>query len=134
MIAIPHPGAWFDLHIQLAGGVGQQYRSHPQQFQYPNWKCDLLQRVSFVVMKAALHRRDRYLTDFAKDQTTSVTFDCRSREAGDFVIRNLDRIGQVVSESAEPAAEDDCYRHFGVCAHAKGTRSFLCALVKCRWT
>src|SRR5258708_15392457 len=102
---------------------------HAQKLQHPRRKRYLLERVTFVEMKPTLHRRDRDLADFANNKPSGMTFDGRTSEAGNFLIRNRHRVRQVFCKTAETTAQDDGHRAIDAGARANHTRSMLRTLV-----
>ena len=56
MIADHHQRALRQLNVDPAGGIGQHQRLDAKQLKRANGKRDFFERVTFVVMHAALHR------------------------------------------------------------------------------
>jgi len=116
-------GAWSHAN-HYGGSTSHSYgsTSHTNAYggstQHAYGERDLLQRIPFVAMEAALHRHHRLSAERAAQQPAGVTLHRRQREAGNVGVLDGRRDVDLSRESAEPRAQND--RHLG---HASSIRA-----------
>src|SRR5688572_13043716 len=88
MVADHHQRALRQPDVNTTSGVRQNKRLDPEQLESANRKSNFLERITFVVMYAALHRQYRHALDLARDQPSFMSLDRRSRKPGYLLVRN----------------------------------------------
>src|SRR5271166_4359610 len=93
--------------LDASGGVGEDGRLDAHRAQHAHGKGDLLGRVAFVKMYAALHDDDRHAAHEPGDNPAGVTLDGGLRKMWNLRVGNGDWAGDSIGHGAQSGAEDD---------------------------
>src|SRR5580700_3181988 len=96
-----------EFFFYAAGGVGEDDGFDAEAGKNANGKGDVLRRVAFVEMDAALHASDFDAVDLADDELAGVADSGGAGEVRDFCVGDPRGAGELVSEGAEAGAEDE---------------------------
>src|SRR5580704_4282985 len=96
-----------EFFLDAAGGVGEDDGFDAEAGKNANGKGDVLRRVAFVEMDAALHASDFDAVDLADDELAGVADSGGAGEVRDFCVGDPRGAGELVSEGAEAGAEDE---------------------------
>ena len=107
MIAHDHQRVRSVAGIDAAGGVGQHNGAYSHASQHAHWECDLLRRVAFVEMRAALHHGQRKVVESAEDEPARVSEGRAPGKVGNAFVGDGRGVVQFVGEGAEAGAEHD---------------------------
>jgi hypothetical protein len=105
------------VEIDSAGGVGEDDGADSHASEDAHGEGDLLRRVTFVKMHAALHHGHGDGGRFADDHLSGVADGGGTREGRDFGVWDFCRVGERIGEAAEAGAEDE--------ADARAQRRFV---------
>ena len=101
MIADQHQASLLQIGVDTARRVRQNQILNSQNSERANRKHHLVHLVAFVIMKTSLLNRDRNAADFAQNKLSGVTFDSRTREMRNFLIRNLNGVFDFIGKRAQ---------------------------------
>src|SRR5215213_6684784 len=132
MIADYHQRTLRQPNVDAARRIRQDERLDAQQLESADWKSDFFERVAFVVMHSPLHRQHRHTLDFANHQTSRMTFRGGTYKSRYLFVRNTDSFIEVVSKTAEPAAEHERNSRLHFCPRPNYSRSMFSSFVKTR--
>ena len=98
------PGRY--LGIDAARGVRDDERADPEPTEHAHAERHAIRADALVEMRTPAHDRERHASERAEHQRARMPDRRRDRPAGNLGIRDLDRLGELVGQSAQPAAED----------------------------
>ena len=106
-IADDHQIAGMIAEVHAARRVGDDQRLDADFLHHAHGQGDILHAVSLVVMEAALHHHHALAVQRAAAPHARVARDGRAREAGDFAVRQFNRVFQRLGVIAQPAAQNN---------------------------
>lgn len=78
-----HDVANVEFRVHTARCVAYKKHFYAQFIHHAYGECYILHGVSFIEMEASLHGDDVLVAEFAENQFSAMSFDCRDREIGD---------------------------------------------------
>src|SRR5438552_2488773 len=108
VIADDHETALREFAFDATGGVGEDHGFHTHTREDADGKRNLLRRIAFVKMYAALHARDGNSSDFTDYELSSVPDGRRLGKMRNFCVRNFRGAGKFIGECAKPGAKNEC--------------------------
>ena len=107
MISNQHQMPRAKVRVDGAGGVGDNQAPNSQQGHDLNRKNDVLHGIAFIIVKPAGHHQEGMVALPSRKENPFVIRGCRSDEAGDVPVWNLNGILQGIGVGSKSAAQND---------------------------
>ncbi len=117
--------------VKAAGRIRDEQILNTEKLQHPDGEGDLLHRIAFVEVEAALHGYDLLPAEIAYHEAGFVSDGSADGETWDFVVGDYRGILDLISERTESAAED--HSDFRGNSAAFGAYVFNCFEVGCKY-